>query len=376
MIGPASNLSRRDSPPASRPSVSAALIVRNEERYLEGCLASLAGQVDEIVIVDTGSTDNSTRIAESFGVKLLHRPWTDDFSAARNSALDAASGNWILYIDADERLRLPAGVHLSSYLEGKRAAAAFVQFLPRSGFTRYREPRLFLNRPDIRFRGRIHETVMPDVHRLCRTLGLSVIPTGAKIDHLGYDGSQDHKHPRNLPLLQAELRQGHDRVYYYYHLAETYAALGDIPAAQRIAKEGLDVARRNNTDKNLADASLIYQMLARILLPGQSTLEIIEEGLGRLPSDHALRFLLALQLVKLGRHGDALRHLQILQGIDPDALNDGLLAFDRRIFGTFAWQLAATCLMATGRQDEALQAFRAAAHEIEVSSTSPSGGWL
>jgi hypothetical protein len=85
---------------------------------------------------------------------------------------------------------------------------------------------------------------MPDVDRLCRTLGFSVIPTGAMIDHLGYDGSQDHKHPRNLPLLQAELKKGHDRVYYYYPLAEPYAALGDISAAQQTAREGLAVARQ------------------------------------------------------------------------------------------------------------------------------------
>ena len=361
MTAPVPTLSRPDSSPVSGPTISAALIVRNEERYLEGCLASLAGQVDEIVVVDTGSTDKTTRIAESFGAKLLHWPWTGDFSAARNCALDVASRDWILYIDADERLRLPAGVRLSSYLADKSAAAGFVQFMPRSGFTRYREPRLFLNRSNIRFRGRIHETVMPDVDRLCRAHGFTVIPTEAMIDHLGYDSSQDHKHPRNLPLLLAELERGPDRVYYYYHLAETYAALDDIPAAQQTALKGLDVARRNNTDKNLADASLIYQTLARILPPGQSTLEVIEEGLRRLPSDHALRFQLALQLVKLGRHDDALSHLDLLREIDPDTLNDGLLAFDRRIFGTFAWQLAATCLIATGKQEEAMRAFRAAA---------------
>lgn len=362
MTAPAPTLSRRDSSPVSGPTISAALIVRNEELYLEGCLASLAGQVDEIVVVDTGSTDKTTRIAESFNVKLHHWSWTGDFSAARNCALNAASGDWILYIDADERLRLPTDVRLSSYLAGKPAAAAFVQFMPRSGFTRYREPRLFLNRSDIRFRGGIHETVMTDVDRLCRAFGFTVISTEAMIDHLGYDGSQDHKHPRNLPLLLAELKRGQDRVYYYYHLAETYAALGDTAAAQVIAREGLEVARRNTTDKNLADASLIYQTLARILPPGQSTLEVIDEGLRRLPSDHALRFQLALQLVKLRRHADALPHIRMLQNIDPDTLNDGLLAFDRRIFGTFSWQLAATCLMATGRQEEALQAFRTAAN--------------
>lgn len=124
MNGAAPKLSRSNPLSGARPTISAALIVRNEERYLEGCLASLAGNVDEVVVVDTGSTDNSTRIADNFCVKLLHRPWTGDFSAARNYALDAASGDWILYIDADVRLRLPTGVYLSTYLERKRAAAA------------------------------------------------------------------------------------------------------------------------------------------------------------------------------------------------------------------------------------------------------------
>ena len=314
------------------------------------------------MVVDTGSTDATIAIANTYAVKLLHHRWTDDFSAARNIALDVATGEWILYIDADERLRVPDGMTLAAYLSGKPAAAAFVQFMPKSGFTRYRDPRLFLNHPSIRFRGRIHETVMPDVDRVCEESGLSVIMTGVRIDHLGYDDNQDRKHSRNLPLLQSEAAKGQARVYYYYHLAETHSALGQAEDAVRVAQEGLAVARRNISDKNLADASLIYQMLARISPPGLATLELIEEGLARLPSDHALRFQLAHQLAQLNRHAEALPHLQVLQKIDPDKLGEGLLAFDRRIFTTFAWQLTGTCLLATGDRHNALRAFRAAAN--------------
>ena len=347
---------------AHLPTISAALIVKNEERLLEGCLESLTGQVDEIVIVDTGSSDQTVAIAEKYSAKLLHHQWTGDFSEARNIALEAATSEWILYIDADERLRVPNHTKLAAMVSEKRAAAARVQFMPKTGFTRYGEPRLFLNRSDMRFRGRIHESVMPDIDRVCLEHGFTVIMTKAKIDHLGYDGNQDHKHARNLPLLESAVEGGQTRVYYYYHLAETLAALGRFVDATRIGHEGLDVARRNNSEKNRADASLIYQMLARIDPPGEATLALIEEGMTRFPADYALRFQLAQQLTQLNRHAEALPHLELLRNIDPDSLGDGLLAFDRRIFSTYAWQLTGTCLLATGHQQEALRAFRAAAN--------------
>src|ERR1700722_6294832 len=84
--------------------LSAALIVKNEEKFLGSCLRSLKGLADEVVVVDTGSTDRTTDIAIAEGARLYHRPWTGDFSAARNEALNLARGDWILYVDAEERV--------------------------------------------------------------------------------------------------------------------------------------------------------------------------------------------------------------------------------------------------------------------------------
>jgi glycosyltransferase involved in cell wall biosynthesis len=89
--------------------------VRDEEKFLGGCLETLVGRVDEIVIADTGSADRSRSIARAFGARIVDYPWTGDFSAARNAALDAVSADWILYIDADERLSLPKGGRVSNY---------------------------------------------------------------------------------------------------------------------------------------------------------------------------------------------------------------------------------------------------------------------
>ena len=85
------------------------MIVKNEERFLEQCLASVAHLVDEINIVDTGSTDRTVEIARSFGAKIEHRPWRDDFGWARNEALAMATKRWILQLDADEELLPESG---------------------------------------------------------------------------------------------------------------------------------------------------------------------------------------------------------------------------------------------------------------------------
>src|SRR5215469_5490525 len=97
-------------------SIAAAMIVKNEARFLPGCLESLRGRVDDVVIVDTGSDDGTAEIATKAGARLLHHAWNEDFAAARNAGLDVISCDWILYIDADERLRLPDGGTLSDYV--------------------------------------------------------------------------------------------------------------------------------------------------------------------------------------------------------------------------------------------------------------------
>src|ERR1035437_8094177 len=87
---------------ASAPTLSLAMIVKNEARCLARCLRSVQAIVDEIVIVDTGSTDDTLQIARDFHARIFHFSWVDDFSAARNQALAKATGDWVLVFDADE----------------------------------------------------------------------------------------------------------------------------------------------------------------------------------------------------------------------------------------------------------------------------------
>jgi len=85
-------------------SISICMIVRNEEKKLPGCLESCAGLGNEIIVVDTGSTDRTKEVAAGMGAKVFDFPWIDDFAAARNESIRHATGDWILWMDADERI--------------------------------------------------------------------------------------------------------------------------------------------------------------------------------------------------------------------------------------------------------------------------------
>ncbi len=336
------------------PALSAALIVRNEEQFLEGCLRSLVDQVDEVVIVDTGSTDRSIEIAEHHGAKLHHFAWTGDFSAARNHGLDRCSGDWILYIDADERLVVSSPYRLPDIIQHDAWIGATVQFRPKSGYTRYLEPRLFRRDPRLRFVGKIHETCHAEMVRIAEAEGLSIGNCPAQLDHLGYDGDQSHKHPRNLALLKEAVLASPNRVYLWYHLAETLAALGWIDESLSAAHRGLECARRDGSFKSRVDATMIYQLVGRLDLDsGRDPRDLVEEGLSAMPDDHALRFLAARREAAFGDAGKALQYLDCLLSIDPSTLNDGLIAFDTRIFGPLAEELKVAILMKLGRRTEA-----------------------
>jgi tetratricopeptide (TPR) repeat protein len=329
-------------------TVAAALIIRNEERFLAGCLQSLRGHVDEIVAVDTGSEDASIDILRNAGAVVLHRTWDQNFAAARNDGLDAVTCDWVLYIDADERLHLPRGGAVADYLDAS-AIAANVRFRPKTGYTRYRETRLFRNDRRLRFAGRIHETIVPVLREISVRHNLPIIQSEVEIDHLGYDGDQSEKHARNLPLLQAAVRTNPDRVYYWYHLAETLVALGRTEEALDAAREGLASAERDPTEKQRADASVIIQTIARLELErGQNPLPLIESGLARVPDDYGLLFLYGRALLTAARPHEALEVATRLQQVDPDQPTRGLLAFDRSIFVEKACELAAfACLQIT-----------------------------
>jgi tetratricopeptide (TPR) repeat protein len=338
------------------------MIVRDEEKFLGACLESISPHVDEIVVFDTGSRDSSVELARAHGAIVHERAWVNDFAAARNWAIEAASGEWILYIDADERLIVPRGYDVKTLLANPQAVAISLRFQPRPDFTPYRELRLFRNHPRIRFKGVIHESIHRAIQDVATAENLLVEESPLSITHWGYEGDLDHKRRRNLPLLLEAVRADPRRVYYWQELAEIYAAFGKRDEAIAACRSAASIVRADQDPKQRADAALAFHTLARFQLDeGEDALPTIDEGLEIYPGHRVLLFLRAKALVGTGQCEAALAILDNLTAEDTETFYDPLVAYDKRIFGELAHQLTGVALLRLGRVEDAASAFERAA---------------
>jgi hypothetical protein len=332
--------------------LTALMIVRNEVRNLPDCIGSIAGSVDEIVVVDTGSDDGTVDLARKAGARVSHFHWIGDFAAARNAAIEACRTEWGFYIDADERLAPASRGAIRDSLD-EYWFAADVLLRPRHNYTRCRLPRLFRIDPRIRFEGAIHETIIPSLERLPQHETATGL-TGIEIDHLGYEGDLTAKHHRNLPLLIRCVADWPDRVYYRLHLAETLLGLDRPDEALAAGRAGIALAERLDAPRSRIDGAVICQLLAaHQLQKGDDPLGLIEAGLVLHPGNHGLLLTLAQRNLKYGEAESALGIARRLQGIDPDALTPGPLAYDRDIFGRHAINIEIASLFRLGRKAEA-----------------------
>ena len=286
------------------------MIVRDEEGFLGDCLASLAGHVDEIVVVDTGSKDRTLEIAGAYGARVFSIPWPDYFSAARNVSVEHATGDWILWIDADDRLRVPKGVSLPALLDDPKAAGATVTMQWRSDATACRELRLFRNDPRIRFAGIIYENVLESLDVVCRAEGLVIRDTPLRIDHLGYETDLTPKHRRNLALLRRAVAERPDQPFYWSRLGESLAALGEVAEAIEACRTAIELAPNLGPGIERGELAFAYQTLARLLAeagePVEKVLDTIDQGLRWRPDDYALSFARARALIEARRPKEAL----------------------------------------------------------------------
>jgi tetratricopeptide (TPR) repeat protein len=166
--------------------LSLCMIVKDEAQNLGRCLASAQAWVDEIIVVDTGSTDETVAIAESFGAKVSHFPWCNDFAAARNYSLSLASGAWILVLDADEELVVQPNHSQDwrQHLEQLTWQINLKDADATAGLTGMATPRLFRNLPDLIYAGAYHEALLYQGQPIPSPQS-GVLPT-LEICHYGY----------------------------------------------------------------------------------------------------------------------------------------------------------------------------------------------
>jgi glycosyltransferase involved in cell wall biosynthesis len=217
--------------------LSLCMIVKNEQGVLDRCLTSARDAVNEIVVVDTGSTDDSVEIARDHGATVLHHDFGDlDFAAARNRSLDAATGDFVLVLDADETLHADSA-GLIGFLAAEGGDVGYVvnRHNTRAGSrtTVDHAVRLFARRPSFRYRGRVHETVDTTIIEAGGRLRRSHVTIE---HHLATAEREAEKNRLYRRLLERDLADDPDDVDRLTFLAAEYHKLGDFGAATEVAE--------------------------------------------------------------------------------------------------------------------------------------------
>jgi tetratricopeptide (TPR) repeat protein len=300
--------------PAEGLRLSLCMIVRDEEQMLPRCLEAAAGAVDEIVLVDTGSSDATIAIARSFGARVIEHPWSGSFAQARNVSFDAATGDWLMYLDADEVLVREDAALLRS-LTGRTWREAF--YLSETSYTgdaqdgmavAHNALRVFRNRPEYRFEGRLHEQI---AHRLPGYLPERVETTSVRVEHYGYLGvvrDAREKSRRNIELLRLQQAESPPSAFLHYNLGCEYAAAGEHAAALAELERSWELLEEAPDRDNLRFAPTLTSRLAKALRACERPREAFaraEDGLERFPGFTDLVFEQALAAIALGEHEHA-----------------------------------------------------------------------
>jgi predicted negative regulator of RcsB-dependent stress response len=268
-----------------RPLVSLCVIVKNERELLERCLASARGLVDEIIVLDTGSTDGTQAAARRCGAEVIQSTWNRDFSAARNLAIDHARGRWILVLDADEYLLDPdkqairnlLALHTPATGEPNRAFNLVQKSSSDGGRTGMLVHiiRLFPNRPDVRYAWPVHEQVALALQRA----GVPVENTNIAIIHSGYaDPARNReKQERNRAILLAQAQHGQSVTpLTFFLLAGCYLDLGDPASALEHYRTSQHLAASQQSYADVAAGAVvrIAECLVQLDRPAEAIAEM------------------------------------------------------------------------------------------------------
>jgi len=305
------------------------LIIKDEAQWLPGCLASIQQIAGEIIVVDTGSKDESLTIAQQYGAKIFKFDWQDDFAAARNFSLEQATGNWILVLDADEKISSQDHNHIINLIRQPATSPTAYKLLTRNytnrnnlvgwqanpgdypkeesgcGWIPSIKVRLWSNHPQIRFSYPVHELVEPALERLdIEPLALPVVihhygklddaaarKKGEKYFQIGWQKLESMDNNARIPLRELAIQAG---------------MLGKFAEAAVLWQRFLDLDPKNceallNLGTALFSTGKIKQALAAVKKAAH-----IHPGLKE------IRFNQALYELHLGRAADADKRIQRL----------------------------------------------------------------
>ncbi len=279
-----------------RPTLAACMIVKDEAEFVVGAIESVRGLADEVVVVDTGSTDNTVSLARAAGARVEHFPWNGSFADARNASLEHATADWLLVLDADERVTQASRSVIRGIMEedepSLRVYCPKIKNYTRAG--RYLNDgfsgRLFRNHPEMRFEGRVHEEVGRGRPEVSTDYRLDVV-----FDHFGADPDvmrEKAKDARNLELLEARLAEAPDDLLTWFYLGSQHWLGGRRQDARDAFRRVADLFERNPSAYGTAVSNIpvpySYVGLVRTQLDlgdARGALAAARRGLARYPDN-------------------------------------------------------------------------------------------
>lgn len=264
--------------------LSIAMIVKNEEKNIERCLKALKGldgKINyEIVIVDTGSEDNTIDIVKKYTQRIYEHKWNNNFAEMRNISIKYCKGNWILILDADEVLedtKEIVGFFKSGIYKKYNCATVKLKNILSADEENYligSLGRLFKNNKDFYYKGRVHE--QPNIIAPIAITNISFL-------HYGYSRADyevmEYKYQRNIGLLLKDLKEGKDLIYTYFQLAQTYEMANKVKEGLEAIKKSFSLVEQNKNKKNYL---YVYHFYGRVLFSKnnyEKAIEICKEAI-------------------------------------------------------------------------------------------------
>lgn len=270
-------------------TLSICMMVKDEEDNLKRCLPSLKGIADELIVVDTGSSDNTIELVKSAGAKVFEHPWENDFSKHRNQTLSYATGNWVFIIDADEELFLENAtspdvlkIWLSQLpIDCMSAAITLSDIQKDMQAMRFNSVRLFRNGA-VRYEGIVHNTP-----KIIKGRTDAVLCPFVRLKHYGYDLTPEKaikKRERTEGLLLKRLEENPDDVVAIFYLVQAYTAYDEFNKAAEYVERYAETSKRTGVKFNgsiYCTAVSVY----RKLMNKNKAREWLLAGLKEIPED-------------------------------------------------------------------------------------------
>lgn len=302
--------------------LSQCMIVKNEGKNIERALTWAKGLVEEQIIVDTGSDDDTVAIAERLGAKVLHYPWNSDFSAAKNFALEQAAGNWIAFLDADEYFTPEDGRKLlnllnkieDTYNTNNKPHAIRCTGVNLDGqgrpFSTCVLDRIFRNIPSLRYHNRVHEELaLPkgrDMLWYDARDQLSILHTGYTEDAIG------DKARRNIAILETELEEKPEECSLLFYLGDSLVSAGELERACQVFEKLVGMTAPNAESGIYIEmaCSQLLRLMAHLNVEDiQKALTAYEKGVRIAPDNPDIEYWFGCYNTLRGRWDESLRHL-------------------------------------------------------------------